>query len=70
MAEEKNEAKPETPKNTIFSSGDYTIYTVKSGDNLWLIAKNYPGISADDIMKFNNIDANLNIGQQLKIPKK
>ena len=70
VAEEKQETKQETPKNNSFSSGDYSIYTVKSGDNLWLIAKNYPGISADDIMKFNNIDANLNIGQQLKIPKK
>ena len=70
VAEEKQQEKQETLKNTSFSSGDYSIYTVKSGDNLWLIAKNYPGISADDIMKFNNIDANLNIGQQLKIPKK
>lgn len=70
VAEEKQETKQETPRETNYSSGSYTIYTVKSGDNLWIIAKNYPGISADDIMKFNNIDANLNVGQQLKIPKK
>lgn len=62
------EKKPkEQPVNT---SSYATIYKVQSGDNLWIIAKKYPGISADDIMKFNNIDANLKIGQELKIPIK
>ncbi|MBW6481719.1 MAG: LysM peptidoglycan-binding domain-containing protein [Vicingaceae bacterium] len=59
------------PKEQPVNSTSYSaIYTVKSGDNLWIIAKKYPGISADDIMKFNKIDANLKIGQELKIPSK
>ena len=44
------------------------IYTVKSGDNLYSIAKQY-GLTADEIMKYNNLTSNLlSIGQQLKIP--
>lgn len=61
--------KNESTKNNSATSFSVT-YTVKTGDNLWIIAKKYPGISADDIMKFNNIDANLKIGQELKIPSK
>lgn len=57
-------------KTTPKSNKGYVTYTVKSGDNLWLIAKKYPGISAENIMKLNNIDDNLKIGQVLKIKKK
>ena len=51
---------------------NYEYYTVKSGDNLWTIAQKYPGISASDIQKINNINntKSLNIGQKLKIRKK
>jgi len=49
---------------------DYITYTVKSGDNLWIIAKKFPGISAQNIMDLNRIDENLKIGQILKIKKK
>ncbi len=62
----EKKSKEQTVNTTSYSE----TYTVKSGDNLWIIAKKYPGISADDIMKFNNIDANLKIGQELKIPSK
>jgi membrane-bound lytic murein transglycosylase D len=48
----------------------YVTYTVKSGDNLWLIARKFPGISAQNIMDLNGIDANLNVGQVLKIKLK
>lgn len=58
-----------TPKPSI-TSGNYSNYTVKNGDNLWIIAKKYPGVSAQNIMDANGIDANLKIGQVLKIPKK
>ena len=59
-------AKPSTT-----ASGDYTIYTVKSGDNLYSIAKNYPGISAQNIMDFNGIDGTkIHPGMKLKIPSK
>ncbi|MCB0402680.1 MAG: LysM peptidoglycan-binding domain-containing protein [Flavobacteriales bacterium] len=66
----KDEEPEETTKPELkFSSDKYTTYTVKSGDNLWLIAKKYPGISPDNIMDFNGIDADLTVGQVLKIPK-
>ncbi len=57
------------PLNTT-SNNVYITYKVKQGDNLWDIAKNYPGISAEDIMELNNIDENLKAGQVLKIKKK
>ena len=47
----------------------YTLYTVKSGDNLWLIAKKYPGVTTEAIMKANGVDTKLQPGMQLKIPK-
>jgi membrane-bound lytic murein transglycosylase D len=53
-------------------SGDYIVYTVKSGDSLWDIAKKFPGVSGNDIMQLNNItNASLiKPGQQLKIKPK
>lgn len=51
------------------TTGSYSTYTVKSGDNLWIIAKKYSGVSAQNIMDFNNIGNNLDVGQVLKIPK-
>ena len=47
----------------------YSTYIVKSGDNLWTIAKKYSGVSSQNIMDYNSIDGNLNIGQSIKIPK-
>ena len=45
-----------------------TTYTVKSGDNLYSIAKKY-NTSASAIMFLNNLpNTNLQIGQKLKIP--
>lgn len=50
--------------------GDYITYTVRSGENLWIIAKKFPGISAQNIMDLNGIDENLQVGQVLKIKLK
>jgi membrane-bound lytic murein transglycosylase D len=50
--------------------GDYITYTVKSGDNLWAIARMFPGISAQNIMDLNGINENLQVGQVLKIKLK
>ena len=51
-------------------SGEYTMYTVQSGDNLYDIAKKYPGVSARNIMDFNGMSSSkLRVGQKLKIPK-
>ena len=48
---------------------EFVYYTVRQGDNFWTIAKKFPGVSNDDIMKLNNIKAanSLRIGQVLKI---
>ena len=57
--------------STATSSGDYTTYTVKSGDSLYSIAKNYSGVSAQDIMNFNGMsNSNIKPGMKIKIPKK
>tara|TARA_B100000809_G_scaffold49028_1_gene43843 strand:- start:10084 stop:11580 length:1497 start_codon:yes stop_codon:yes gene_type:complete len=57
------------PKTQNPSPKSYSTYIVKSGDNLWIIAKKYSGVSAQNIMDYNSIDGNLNIGQSIKIPK-
>ena len=55
------------PSSTPPVSGG-TIYTVKSGDNLYDIARRY-GTSVDAIKRANNLTSNLlSIGQQLIIP--
>ena len=60
---------PEPVKEDL-KSGEYVLYTVKSGDNPWSIAKQFPGISDQDILRWNSIDPKgLKIGQKLKIKK-
>ena len=46
----------------------YTTYTVKSGDSLYIIAKQFPGVSAQNIMDFNGIGTNIKPGMKIKIP--
>ena len=49
--------------------GDYDTYIVKSGDNLYAIARKY-GISVDKLKDINNLSSNLlSIGQKLLVPK-
>lgn len=53
------------------ASGEYVTYTVKSGDSFYSIAKNYPGISAQNIMDFNGLTSSkLKPGMKIRIPKK
>ncbi|MDA3910022.1 MAG: LysM peptidoglycan-binding domain-containing protein [Bacteroidales bacterium] len=60
---------PEPVKEEL-KPGEYEIYTVKSGDNPWSIAKKFPGVSDQDILRWNSIDPKgLSIGQKLKIKK-
>ena len=59
-----------TPPAATAAEGTYVLYTVKSGDTLYGIAQSYPGVSADDIMKFNGIGSDIRPGMTLKIPKK
>ena len=51
------------------ASGEYVYYTVRSGDNIWAIAKKYQGVSPQDILNLNNISDATKIkpGQKLKI---
>ena len=45
------------------------IYTVKSGDSLYKIAKLYPGVSSDDIKRANGLKSDaIRAGQKLTIP--
>lgn len=57
------------PEAEQLAKGDYVYYRVKRGDNLWTIARKYPGVSNKDIIKWNNI-TNAKIvkpGMRLKI---
>lgn len=63
------ENKPQAGNNNSSKTKEYTNYTVKSGDSLWIIAKKYSGVSSQNIMDFNAIGENLTVGQVLKIPK-
>lgn len=59
-----------TTSNDIITSEDFITYTVKPGDNLYAIAREY-GLTMDEIMRYNNLASTLlSIGQQLKIPSK
>ena len=56
------------PAASIPAGTPYTTYTVKSGDSLYIIAKQFPGVSAQNIMDFNGIGSNIKPGMKLKIP--
>lgn len=66
------ESKSETSNNESNETDEYIYYKVKSGDNLWEIAKRFPGVTNTDIMDLNNIknSKSLKPGQILKIKKK
>ena len=57
------EAKPVDP------NAPYTEYVVKNGESLYLIAKKFPGVSAQNIMDFNGIGSNIKPGMTIRIPK-
>ena len=60
-----------TSNATVSSNGEYLTYTVQSGDSFYSIAKNYPGVSANDIMNFNGLSSSkIRPGMKIKIPKK
>ena len=60
---------PSKPDPSVSPTGEYVTYVVKEGDSLYRISKNYPGVSADDIMKFNGIGPDIRPGMTIKIPK-
>lgn len=74
---QKQAFKKKTPVTSSYSKsdpqitvkGEYVYYTVRRGDNLWSIARKFPGVSNHDIMRWNGIDDGSKIqpGQTLKI---
>ena len=56
--------------NSAAAAKSYSTYTVKSGDSFYSIAKNYPGVSAQNIMDYNGLNSSsLKPGMVLKIPQ-
>lgn len=57
--------------STSSKSGEYENYRVQDGETFYSIAQKYPGISAENIMSWNNIDnaRRLKPGMTLKIYK-
>ena len=52
------------------SSNNITYYTVRKGDTLNAIASRYPGVSTNQIAKWNNIDPNnIRPGMKLVVQK-
>jgi len=53
------------------TSSEFVYYEIKSGDTLWKIASQYPGVSDNDLMKWNNMtaDAKIKPGQTIKIKR-
>ncbi len=58
------------PNNS--KSEGFIIYTVRSGDTIWDIAQQFPGVTDTEIMRWNNITSASKIqpGQKLKIKPK
>lgn len=52
------------------SMGDFIVYVVSSGDTLYKIAERY-GTTVNDLMNYNKLtSSNLNVGQQILIPRR
>ncbi|MFP4367416.1 MAG: LysM peptidoglycan-binding domain-containing protein [bacterium] len=50
-------------------NGEFLFYTVRQGDTLWDIARQFPGVTYSDILRLNNLSSAKRIfpGQKLKI---
>ncbi len=61
---------PKKTKTKSSEKGSYSIYKVRSGDSFHTIAKKYPGVSAQELMKFNGTrNTSLKVGQRIKVPR-
>jgi len=59
-----------TVKTTSAIAGNFNLYTVRQGDSLWSISQKFPGVSVENIKKWNDISGNkLKPGMKLKIQK-
>ncbi len=61
--------KPESKKSSTKKEGKYLIHIVKSGDTLWDIAKEYDGVTVEQIKRLNHIrnSHRLRPGQKIKV---
>jgi len=63
-----------TRNSNVPQNGDYIYYTILQGDNLWNIAKHYPGVTAQSIMDLNGFTdsdvRDLKVGQVIKIKRR
>ena len=51
-------------------NNEYEIYTIKKGDSLWKISREY-GITIPQLKEINNLeDFNIIVGQKILVPKK
>jgi membrane-bound lytic murein transglycosylase D len=56
--------------SSVSAAKGHTTYTVKNGDTFYSIAKNYPGVSAQNIMDYNGIESSkIRAGMTIKIPQ-
>lgn len=65
--EKPKETQTSVPERTVQKGSREEIYTVRDGDSLWLIARNYPGVSAENIMEWNGVSTAIRPGMKLKI---
>lgn len=61
--------KPDTKSSSSVKDGKYLYHIVRQGDTLWDIAKEYDGVTIDQIKKLNNLSNSNKIkpGQKIKI---
>ena len=61
--------KPETKSKSTVKEGKYLYHVVRKGDTLWDIAKEYDGVTVEQIKRLNNLRNNNRIkpGQKIKI---
>lgn len=63
-------AKTSTSKSptTVLASSGSKVHTVKEGDSLWTISRKYPGVSIENLRKWNGLSGNnLKPGTKLKL---
>lgn len=61
--------KPEAKKSSTVKDGKYMYHIIRKGDTLWDIAKEYDGVTVDQIKSLNNIKNSKRLvpGQKIKI---
>jgi membrane-bound lytic murein transglycosylase D len=54
------------------TDGEFITYTVRNGDTIWKIVKQYENVTATQVLNLNNISdaSKIKVGQKLKIRKK